>query len=169
MFHVKVTLIKTFISATILFFLLGCTGAPLIVGSVIEPGNKRDGERTVKVKALLREGRYCTEISFSDPHAVLDWEMSDLKTYRPTHPISVKYIIEIPETKLIEEVDLGEYSKPNFNAAYNAKEFYHEFNLHVDEIPHYRAEVFVTTIFTGSEEGLETYSFEISISEWSCK
>ena len=62
----------------------------------MEPGSIEEGKRIVKVKGLLREGSYCEVIIFMDPNAALAWQSADLKHFKPTYPVAIKYTIEIP-------------------------------------------------------------------------
>ena len=167
MFHSRMCKIRTFILTFFFVHLVGCSQAPIIIGSVVEPGSIEEEKRVVKLEGLLREGSYCVDISFKDPNALLSWQSADLKRFKPTFPVTIKYIVQIPDTGLSEEVSID--SDSSLVAAYNEKEFYHSFSLNVEAISSYRADVFITVIFSGSEKGLETYSYKISISEWSCK
>lgn len=169
MFHSRRSKIRTLFLIIIIVQICGCSQAPLIISSVLESGSIEEGKRVVKIKGLLREGSYCTNIAFNDPNAKLAWQSGDLTRFKPTYPVTIKYIVEIPDIGFVEEVVLDEDSESKIIAAYNEKEFYYSFSLNVGAIPTYRTDVFVTAIFSGSEKGLETYSYKISVSEWGCK
>ncbi len=149
--------------------LIGCSGAPIIVGYSLEPTSIREGERTIKSSGLFREGDYCVTVSLIDPNAKLSWEMSDLKQYEIPSGIDIKYRLEIPTTKYVFEDAFIASSDRYLVPAYNKRESYQEINLHVDNIPDYRAEAFVYVTFVGLEAQLRKLSFRLSISEWGCK
>ena len=156
-------------TVTFMLFLISCSGAPIVIGYSLEPTSVKDGERTIKSSGLYREGDYCITVSLIDPNAKLSWEMSDLKQYEIPSGIDIKYRIEIPVTNFVYESSFIASSDNYLIPTYDKRESFQQINLNVDNIPDYRAEVFVSVIFFGHENQLRELSYKLSVSEWGCK
>jgi hypothetical protein len=153
----------------LIFIVVGCSQAPLIIGYTLDQNSIGNGERTVKINGLFRDGRYCVTIYLIDNNASIAWEMSDLKRYKIPENIDVKYKVEIPAIEYVQEASFLSSSDYYLIAAYNERMSYQEFTLEITDIPTYRSEIYIDITYSGNELQLSKLSYRVSVSEWACK
>ena len=83
--------------------------------------------------------------------------------------VSVRYSIEIPNTGLSREVNLGVFDPEKYGNLYEGVFAFHQFTVEVDGGEAYRSKVHIAAVFEGDEEVLEQSKLGVTISEWGCK
>jgi hypothetical protein len=123
------------------------------------------GERRVSTEVLLREGQYCADIRLAKEN---DASIQDTNGFFDGR-VTVRYSIDIPNTGLSKDVNLGVFDPDKYGSLYEGGYAFHRFTVEVNDAETYRSTAYIEAVLEGDEEILAQSKFGVTISEWSCK